>query len=129
MRDAASADFIKWANPMTATSMHEPGRLVPMLTGAILGCGGWVLSRGATDTGMVNMLFEFERNACMEIYCVLIAAGVELSRTSHIRFTELCQCALLTPDQSEQITSIDLEIQTSPAKQAGDKLPTGPVEP
>ena len=57
---------------MRAISAREPGRLVQTLTGAILGCGGWVLSRGATDTGLVNMLFEFERHSCIDIYSVLL---------------------------------------------------------
>jgi hypothetical protein len=100
---------------MNAVCMDEPSRLVPVLTGAILGCGGWVLSRGANDTGTVNMLFEFERQVCVDIYSVLIAAGVELSQSGHIRFTELCQCTrshLL--DCGAEIASVDLEIQTYP---------------
>lgn len=104
-----------WALEMKAVSQVEPSRLVATLTGAILGCGGWVLSRGATDTGIINMLFEFERQSCVEIYSVLIAAGIDLSRTGHIRFTELCQC---TRNQSRacaaEIASVDLEIQTFP---------------
>ena len=82
---------------MKAISIEEPSRLVQTLTGAILGCGGWVLSRGANDTGTVNMLFEFERQACVDIYSVLIAAGLELSQSGHIRFTELCQCTRSHP--------------------------------
>jgi hypothetical protein len=70
---------IPWAMQMKAVSTEEPSRLVQCLTGAILGCGGWVLSRGANDTGMINMLFEFERQACVDIYSILIAAGLELS--------------------------------------------------
>jgi len=77
---------------MKAISIEQPAHLVKTLTGAILGCGGWVLSRGANDTGTVSMLFEFERQACVEIYSVLIAAGLDLSQSGHIRFTELCQC-------------------------------------
>ena len=74
-RDGTPIISIPWAMQMKAVSMEEPSRLVPVLTGAILGCGGWVLSRGANDTGTVNMLFEFERQACVEIYTMLIAAG------------------------------------------------------
>jgi hypothetical protein len=100
---------------MKAVSMEEPGRLVQTLTGAILGCGGWVLSRGANDTGMVSMLFEFERQACLEIYSVMIAAGLELSQHGHVRFTELCQCTRShLRDCGAEIASIDLEIQTFP---------------
>jgi len=74
---------IPWALQMKAVSIEEPSRLVQLLTGAILGCGGWVLSRGANDSGRVNMLFEFERQACVDIYTILVAAGVELSQTGH----------------------------------------------
>lgn len=96
--------------------MEEPSRLVKTLTGGILGCGGWVLSRGASDSGVVNMLFEFERHACLDIYSVLIAAGLELSQNGHIRFTELCQCTRSRQQEcGSEIASIDLEIQTLPA--------------
>jgi hypothetical protein len=100
---------------MKAISIEEPSRLVKTLTGAILGCGGWVLSRGANDTGTVNMLFEFERQACVDIYSLLIASGLELSQSGHIRFTELCQCTRSHPQEcGAEIASIDLEIQTFP---------------
>ena len=104
-----------WALQMKAISIEEPSRLVQSLTGAILGCGGWVLSRGATDTGLINMLFEFERRACVDIYSLLIGAGVELSQSGHIRFTELCQCTRShLRDCGAEIASIDLEVQTFP---------------
>ena len=113
--DAGQAMSVPWALQMKAISVEEPVRLVQTLTGAILGCGGWVLSRGADDTGTVTMLFEFERQACMDIYSLLIAAGLELSQSGHIRFTELCQCTRNhQQDCGSEIASIDLEIQTYP---------------
>ncbi|MGC1461833.1 MAG: hypothetical protein WA802_06500 [Terracidiphilus sp.] len=116
-RDAGLMMSIPWAMQMKAVSIEEPGRLVQTLTGAILGCGGWVLSRGANDTGTINMLFEFERQACVDVYSVLIAAGLELSQSGHIRFTELCQCTRSShKDCGTDIASIDLEIQTFPVK-------------
>jgi hypothetical protein len=106
-----------WAIQMRAISAEEPADLVQSLTGAILGCGGWVLSRGANDTGAINMLFEFERRACVEIYTVMIAAGLELSQAGHVRFTELCQCTRSLPaDCGREIASVDLEIQTFPVE-------------
>lgn len=102
-----------WSMQMRAVSLQEPGRLVRILTGGILGCGGWVLSRGASDTGRVNLLFEFERQACIDIYTVLIASGIELSQNGHIRFTELCQCTRMGPEErSCEIASVDLEVLT-----------------
>ena len=104
---------------MKAISVEDPARLVQTLTGAILGCGGWVLSRGANDTGAVSMLFEFERHACLDIYSLLIAAGLELSQSGHLRFTELCQCTRNQQrDCGSEIASIDLEIQTFPVETA-----------
>jgi hypothetical protein len=113
---------------MKAVSTEEPSRLVQSLTGAILGCGGWVLGRGANDTGEINMLFEFERQACVDIYSVLIAAGVELSQNGHIRFTELCHCTRSHQlECGAEIASIDLEIQTYPLKRVSTPGPGGPV--
>ena len=119
---------IPWAMQMKAVSTVEPSRLVQCLTGAILGCGGWVLSRGANDTGMVNMLFEFERQACVDIYSILIAAGLELSPSGHLRFTELCQCTRSQQrDCGTEIASIDLEVQTYPAEIVSTAPYTGPA--
>jgi hypothetical protein len=66
------------------------------------------------------MLFEFERQACVEVYSLLIAAGLELSQNGHIRFTELCQCTKSNLKQcGTEIASIDLEIQTFPIEMSG----------
>ena len=117
LRDAARSMSIPWAMEMKAVSIEDPSRLVRTLTGAILGCGGWVLSRGANDTGTVSMLFEFERQACVDIYSVLVAAGLELSQSGHVRFTELCQCTRSHQrDCGSEIASVDLEIQTLPVE-------------
>jgi hypothetical protein len=98
---------------MKGVSSEGPERLAQTLTGAILGCGGWVLRRVASDTGRVNVLFEFERQACVDIYSVLVAAGVELGESEHLRFTELCQCTRSrTQDCRTEIASIDLKVQT-----------------
>ena len=126
--DPAQTMGIPWALQMKAVSIEEPGRLVRMLTGAILGCGGWVLSRGANDTGTINMLFEFERHACIEIYSTLIAAGVELSQSGHLRLTELCQCTRSNRGNcTADIASIDLEIQTLPVETLNGRALTQPV--
>ena len=117
--DAGQAINIPWAMQMKAISIEEPASLVQTLTGAILGCGGWVLSRGADDTGTVSMLFEFERQACVDIYSLMIAAGLELSQNGHIRFTELCQCTRNHQKEcGTEIASIDLEIQTCPIERS-----------
>jgi hypothetical protein len=130
MREASrrQALSIPWAMQMKAVSTEDPSRLVQALTGAILGCGGWVLSRGANDTGRVNMLFEFERQACVDIYTILIASGLELSQNGHVRLTELCQCTRSQQrDCGAEIASVDLEVQTFPPAVTDMMLPAGPA--
>jgi hypothetical protein len=106
---------IPWAIQLEAIALEEPDRLIRILSGAVISCGGWVLSRGSTDSGSVSLLFEFERHACIDIYTCLVGAGLELSRTGHLRFTELCQCTRSSrTDCGAEIASIDLEIQTYP---------------
>lgn len=112
-RDALQSGAIPWALQMRAISTEQPSRLVKTVTGAILGCGGWMLSRSATDSGLIDMLFEFERPSCLEIYTALVASGLELGRAAHLQFTELCLCTrLASRDCSQEIVSVDLEIQT-----------------
>ena len=100
---------------MKSISVEEPGRLLKNLVGAIVANGGWILSRGASDTGEMRLLIEFERRACVEIYSSLIASGVELGQSGHVQFTELCQRSLSHPPASgPEIAGIDLQIQTFP---------------
>lgn len=97
---------------MKAVSSEDPWRLTRTLAGGIVACGGWVLSRAETDAGIVRVVFEFERRACVGIYAALIAAGVELSPQGHMRLTELCQCTLSgRQNRGEEIASVELEIQ------------------
>lgn len=106
-----------WALQMKATSAEQPARLIRFLSGAILGSGGWVLSRGTNDSGIVQLLFEFERAACVEIYGVLIAAGLELSHSSHLQITSLCQCTRNQKQCGTEIASVQLEIRTLPIEE------------
>lgn len=121
LRSTMHSAAIPWAMQMCAVSMEEPGHLLRTVTGAVLGCGGWVLSRATSDTGTVNLLFEFERRTCLDIYSLLVATGVKLSQSAHIRLTELCQCTHLRPSNcGNEIVSIDLEIQTFPLEARND---------
>jgi hypothetical protein len=57
---------------------------------------------------------------------VLIAAGLDLSQSGHIRFTELCHCTRnQVQDCDTEIASIDLEVQTFPAAPAQDRQARG----
>ena len=81
-----------WELSLTALCPEEVARTVRFLTGAVMACGGFVLSRrfDATETAAIE--FEFVRATCVEMYSVLIAAGLELTAQSHMILATLCQC-------------------------------------
>jgi hypothetical protein len=87
-----SEELVEWDLRLTATCADDPQRILRFLTGAVLTCGGWVLSRSMPGSDTVEMSFEFARAVSLEVYSVLIGAGLELSREAHISMTELCQC-------------------------------------
>ena len=125
-KNAESQAGIPWAIHLQAIALEQPDRLIRILTGVVISSGGWVLSRASSDSGAISLLFEFERQACVDIYSGLVGAGLELSRTGHLRFTELCQCTRSSQnDCGTEIASIDLEIQTYPLENASQaNVPT-----
>lgn len=91
-----------------------------MLTGALLACGGWVLTR-THEKGAFAFDFEFARAACVEVYAVLIGCGLELSRDSHLRMAERCHCTKnLIETRVFEIARIDLVAYNSRSQSAGD---------
>ena len=77
---------------LTAVAADNPERLVRYLSGAVLACGGWILTRSTQGSHSAELDFEFARASCVEIYSVLVAAGLELSRDSHLQLADLCHC-------------------------------------
>jgi hypothetical protein len=108
-----------WSLKLTALSTDEPQRLVRFLSGVLLACGGWILTRSTQGNELAELDFEFARAACMEIYAALIASGLELSRDSHQQMAELCQCTRnLIDSKAFDVARIDLVIYSSRSVQA-----------
>jgi hypothetical protein len=99
---------------LTALSADNPERLVRFLTGALLACGGWVLTRATQGDHSAELEFEFARASCVEIYAVLVAAGLELSRGSHLQLADLCQCTRnLIETRACDIARVELVVHRS----------------
>ncbi len=81
-----------WELNLAALCSEDAARTVRFLTGAVMACGGYILSRrfDAEHTAVIE--FEFVRATCVEMYSVLIAAGLELTAQSHMILATLCQC-------------------------------------
>jgi hypothetical protein len=109
-----------WLLRLTALCADDPARTVRTLTGALLACGGWVLTR-SHEKGEFAMDFEFVRAACVEVYAVLIGCGLELSRESHLRMAELCHCTKnLIETRAFEIARVDLVVYNSRLQSTGD---------
>lgn len=105
---------------LSALCAGDPARTVRTLTGALLACGGWVLTR-SHEKGAFAIDFEFARAACVEVYAVLIGCGLELSRESHLRMAELCHCTKnLIETRAFEIARIDLVVYNNRSQSAGD---------
>ena len=111
-----------WNLSLTALSSDEPERLVRFLTGALLTCGGWVLTRSTQGDQAAELDFEFARASCVEIYAVLVATGLELSRASHLQLAELCHCTRnLIDTHAFDIARADLVVYRTSSKHGRDE--------
>jgi hypothetical protein len=71
-------------------SHNERGQMLVGLERAMASCGCWILEQRAVSPTQTSMRFEVQLRAVFELYSELVAAGVELTRDSHARLTELC---------------------------------------
>jgi hypothetical protein len=94
VRDIAeqSGEQKGWELSLTALCEEDAARTVRFLTGAVMACGGFVLSRRFDADRGAAIEFEFVRATCVEMYSILIASGLELTAQSHLIMATLCQC-------------------------------------
>lgn len=108
-------EILDWDLQLTATCADDPQRVMRFLSGAVLTCGGWVLSRSVPGSDTAEINFEFARAASVEVYSMLIATGLELTRDAHIKITELCQCTKdLMATKAFEIARVRLLVLVSP---------------
>ena len=95
---------------------EDAPRAVRFLTGAVMACGGGLISRGLDAGRAAAIEFQFARDACDEIYSVIVTAGLQLSAQSHQMLASLCQCTReMQPLTHEDLVHVDLRIYTVPA--------------
>ncbi len=105
-----------WELTLTAACTEDAARTVRFLTGAVMACGGYVLSRRFDGGQAAAIEFEFVRATCVEMYSVLIAAGLELTAQSHMVMSSLCQC---TRETLEATASDPVRVELTIRKGAG----------
>ena len=94
-----------WNLMLIATSNVVSESMLEQLNGAIIACGGWVLSHGVVSERCADIDFEFPRTRCMEIYGLLVAVGMTLSPEAHRQLAGLCHCTRHIDEQSRSATA------------------------
>jgi hypothetical protein len=83
----------------------EISRHVSILTGALRACGCTAPSRHFHPDGTSELEFECPRSTCVDIYVILVAIGLELDASSHLRLTAFCQCTRELDDTAREETA------------------------
>lgn len=74
-----------------ATYSYEERRVIlPAVLEALEHCGCWLMERKPTSFTQMEYSFELHAFAVVDLYAALIAAGLELTRSSHEDLTTLC---------------------------------------
>jgi hypothetical protein len=97
---------------LRALCVEDHQQTLRMLSLVLAPSGGWLLRHRKPAPGILQVVFEFERNAAIDIYVMLVALGLELTRNSHLLLTSYCQrSAGLSPGDTIQVASCELEIR------------------
>ncbi len=86
--------------------------ILPALSEAMNHCGCWLLDRKVVSLSQTDFIFEIQQRSILELYSSLIAAGLELTRGSHLALTNLC--ALLKHgsrvSSRQRVIHVELEV-------------------
>lgn len=73
-------------------SYDDRAGLLPVLLAALADGGGWVIDRRTLSASAVELRVEAQLRSIVDLYGAIIAAGLELTRASHLVLTDLCTC-------------------------------------
>ena len=93
-------------------SYDDRTNVLPVVIAALADCGGWVLDRRTLSASTVQLRVEVQLRSIVDLYGSIIAAGLELTRASHIALTDQCTCRknAATVADLGQILTLRLEI-------------------
>ena len=112
---APSTDPASGANNLSLKSFTYQDRriILPALADAMNHSGCWVLERKALSLTQMGCRFEIQLRSVLELYSALIAAGLELTRGSHIDLTALCTLRQHNPTPADLGRVVDIRLEIS----------------
>ena len=95
-----------------AFTIDEPQQILRSLSLLLVATGGWLVRHRRPAPGILQVVFEFERSAAMDMYIMLVSLGLELTSNSHLVLTGFCQrTSDLPAADNVQVASCALEIR------------------
>src|ERR1700760_2357347 len=79
--------FIMDSLDIQAFTYEQRHGLLPCLTSAFIGCGGWVLDRKTLSPTNMEFRVEIQLRAVLDLYAAILSTGVELTRAGHEALT------------------------------------------
>jgi hypothetical protein len=97
---------------LRAFSVDDQKDLLQSLSLLLVTSGGWLLKHRRPAQGILQVVFEFERSAAVDIYVMLVSLGLELTANSHQALTGFCQRTVNLPAAQALLVAVcDLEIR------------------
>jgi len=84
--------------------------LLPNFITAITSSGGWILDRKTLSPTNMEFHVEIQLRAILDLYAAILATGIELTRSGHLAFTELCTRRKNLQITANHIVTLRLEI-------------------
>lgn len=93
-------------------SYDDRASVLPVVLTALADSGGWVLDRRTLSPSAVELRVEVQLRSIIDLYGSILAAGLELTRASHLALTDQCTCRknAATVADLGQIVTLRLEI-------------------
>ncbi len=102
-----------YALDLRCHSYEDHRSLMPALLDNLAGLGCWVLEQKALSPTLTELTFEVQLRTAFELYSVILAAGLELTRDSHIRMSGLCTLRGHNPRHAKRRRVVTVRLELS----------------
>ncbi len=89
----------------------EQRELVPELIETMNACGCWLLDQRTLSSTSTELKIELQLRSVFEFYSALLAAGIDLTRDSHILMRSLCTVRDHNPHRAQRRRILNARIE------------------
>ena len=97
--------------PLQGFTYLDRVALLPELSSAVDGAGGWILDLRSQSATTAELRIEVQQQALPAVYGAMLGSGLELTRDSHRILAERCNCGLHLPSRSVLSSILTLRVE------------------